>query len=327
MKISRKFFKSKYLNKKRSVTPFFITTLLFCCILIILLQLLLFFKARETPAHGLYLGTLLTAAIMVVVTSLTFWQIKNSEPAPAGKLITDNRPHLIEDLQNENKYFSKVLSHDLRSPLSSIVLLASYLKTKPENSENNRYIELIEQSARKELDMMATLLSLMRIDSFKSENLQQLGLKGIVDTLIGEYETQFLQKQLRSSIMIPHELTIQTDPDSFTLVLKTLIHYALHYSDPGEALEIKSIGSPTHTEIVLGFISSQLKIEHPEELFRSKNLLKNGIRAFPENVDLYFCRKLISSYNGTVHVQATANTPAFHFVLSLQRQGSENTAI
>ena len=327
MKISRKFFKSKYLNKKQSVTPFFITTLLFCCILVILMQALLFFKARETPASGLFLGTLLTAVIMVIVTSLTLWQIKSNEPAPAANLITDNRSHLIQDLQNENKYFSKVLSHDLRSPLSSIVLLASYLKTKPENSENNRYIELIEQSARKELDMMAILLSLMRIDSFNSEKLQELELRSVVDALFGEYETQILQKQLRSSIMIPNELTIETDPDSFTLVLKTLIHYALHYSDAGEPLGIKTIERQTHTEVVLDFISSQLKIGAPEELFRSENLLKNGIKAFPESVDLYFCRKLLSSYNGTVHVQATENTPAFSFILTLERPGSENTAI
>ena len=327
MKISRMFFKSKYLNKKQSVTTFFITTLIFCSILVVLLQVLLVFKARETPASGLFLGALLTTVIMVIITSLTFWQLKNNAPAPAGNLITDNRPHLIEDLQNENKYFAKVLSHDLRSPLSSIVLLASYLKTKPENSENNRYIELIEQSARKELDMMATLLSLMRIDSFNTGNLQKLELKGVVETLFGDYETQILQKQLRSSIIIPQELSIETDPDSFILVLKTLIHYALHYSDAGESLEIKTVESPTHTEVVLGFISSQLKIGQPEELFRSENLLKSGIKAFPENVDLYFCRKLISSYNGTVHVQATEHNPAFHFILTLERNRSESTVI
>lgn len=327
MKISRVFFKPKYLNKKQSVSPIFITTILFCSLLVIVLQIPVLINPRAQPESGIYERVLLTAVIMLILTFIIFRKLLKPDFSPEAAPVPDYRSQLIDDLQNENKYFSKVLSHDLRSPLSSIVLLASYLKTKNESSENNRYIELIEQSARKELDMMAILLCLMRSDSFKSDNLQEVKLKGVADLLLNEYEAQISQKQLASSILIPKELTIATEPDSFSLVLKTLIHYAIHYSDSGKLLEIKTIESKTHTEIILAFISSDLKISHPEELFRSENLLKNGIKAFPENVDLYFCRKLISNYNGTIHVQATDKSPAIRFILTVEHQHSEHTSI
>lgn len=327
MNVSRKFFKSKYLNKKHSVNPVFLITIFFCCVITILLQVLVLIKSRELPVPGLSAGTLLIAVILLIVTSLTFRKSSEAAHLSVDSPASHDQSELTNDLQNENKYFSKVLSHDLRSPLSSIVLLASYLKTKNENSENNRYIELIEQSARKELDMMAILLSLMRSDSFKSENLQELELKSVVEVLLVEYESQIGQKQIIPSIIIPADLRLETDPDSFTLVLKTLIHYALHYSDAGETLEIRTVETHAQTEIVMSFNSSQLKMDDPEELFRSENLLKNGVKAFPESVDLYFCRKLISSYNGTVHVQATEQTSACRFILTLERRESESTAI
>lgn len=327
MKISRMFFKSKYLNKKQSVSPVFIIIVLFSSILVVALQIPVLLNPRAQPESGMFARSLLTAVIMLIITTLTVRKLIKKGAAPPENTLPHHRPQFIEDLQNENKFFSKVLSHDLRSPLSSIVLLASYLKTKNENSENNRYIELIEQSARKELDMMAILLCLMRSDSFKPDNLQEVSLKSVIDELIAGHESQISQKRLHSSVSIPQELTIHTEPDSFSLVLKTLIFYALHYSDPGESLEIRSVESQAHTEIVLAFSSSALKIKHPEDLFRSENLLENGIKAFPENVDLYFCRKLISSYNGTVHVQATEKTPAIRFILTLERKGSEHTAI
>jgi light-regulated signal transduction histidine kinase (bacteriophytochrome) len=320
------FFMHKYLNKKHFARPFFLSILFYSAILLGILQLFLFLKTQATSPSGLYLATILTTIIIVVAGILSFRAGQNSLHSPAETASEDHRTALIRDLQNENKYFSKVLSHDLRSPLSSIVLLASYLKTKNENSEINRYIELIEQSAYKELAMMAILLSLMRKDAIKSENMQELEIRNAAQTLIPELEAELGQKQIKTELHIPAALRILTYPDSFNLVLKTVLQHAVHYSDPGQSLEIKTIEDHRQVEIVLEFTSSQLKGGNSEQLFSSEHLLKDTIKTFPESVDLYFCRKISGTYNGTVHVQATEHSPVCRFILTVNRPLPESIA-
>ncbi|HUH33305.1 MAG TPA: histidine kinase dimerization/phospho-acceptor domain-containing protein, partial [Daejeonella sp.] len=65
-----------------------------------------------------------------------------SQP-PTRNIDTEADHNVIKDLQNEKKYFAGVLSHDLRSPLSSIILITSYLKSKDATSGNNQYLELV----------------------------------------------------------------------------------------------------------------------------------------------------------------------------------------
>lgn len=317
----------KYLNKKHSVSSLFARIILVSAILIILLLLLHISREPIADNFTLLLAAIIPGMIILILslmisrtrqkkavneqtTGTTAMSVNDSEPVPA----------LLQDLQNENKYFSGVLSHDLRSPLSSIVLLTSYLKTKNTVQENVHYLDLIEQSARKELDMMANLLFLMRISTADPGKFEKIELKSLVENMLEETKGPVSHKQLDPVVDINEDLQLQIDPDALKLVIKSLIQQAIHYSEDNQQVRIKATESAGQVNFEIKIKGSPQFYQAKDSLFSSDQLRSlNKINTFPDNIGLYFCRKIISSYNGTIHVLGDENEPYCRFMLTFAR--------
>lgn len=322
---------SKYLNKKHSVSSLFLFIII-CCAFFIILLLLIFLSQAENPDYeSLLFLAILSGLIIFFIGGIVVLRGSRSEAMHLSQESTTNKEtetdyNLIKDLQNEKKYFAGVLSHDLRSPLSSIILLASYLKTKDGNSESSNYIELIEQSARKELEMMSTLLSLMRADSYRTKAFEELRLKDLTEEILQSEEPRLIKKQLKIDLAIPQDSTLFADPPIFKVILKNLIVQAICYSDQNKTIEISSKESDDRMVIELVVMSEELRKEAGEDFFNSDRLFsKKGMNGFPDCIDLYFCRKAIRNYNGTIHVQVENNL-ACRLIMSLERLPGKNIA-
>ncbi|NEU10048.1 HAMP domain-containing histidine kinase [Flavihumibacter sp. R14] len=249
------------------------------------------------------------------------WPVKETEEPLAMVSHDHELLNELNDLKNEKKYFSSILSHDLRSPLSSIVLLASYLKSKGDQADTSQYIELIEQSARKELEMMAILLSLMRVDSITTDNLQAVNLRTEAEMAVQSLALHFPEKHKDVNIGIDPELSVAVSPTLVSLILKSLVHQALQFSDPGRSIEIRAMEDADSVKIEIEMISGALANEIGERLFHSDRLSnQHGGKSFPDIIDLYFCRKVAGAYNGTIHVQADGDNPIHRFVFTLDRR-------
>ena len=330
MNLSRSVFISKYLNKKHSVSSLFLTIMIICASFLVVLLLLLFSQPQKPGNASLLLPALIPGLIILIIGGFIMLPAK---PVPQQAIKSNmtnpdgDQAEQLNDLNNEKKYFASVLSHDLRSPLSSIVLLASYLKSKEGLTDTNHYIELIEQSARKELEMMTTLLSLMRADAFNPENVEEVNLKSLAEEIIPNLEQYLSLKDLKLNLDIPPDCRVTTDRQTFSFIFKNLIMQAIRYSDPEQALNITVREERNQIIVELQIISKELSKQRGEQLFTSEQLSdQQSGKAFPESIDLYFCRKAAKGHNGTIHVQTNENTPACRFILALERQRPEQIA-
>ena len=323
MNLSRSVFMHKYLNKKHSVSSLFLAIIIFCAFFLVLLLFLLFTQPQNSGDRHLLFPAVISGLIILIIGGLIMWPSqKNTEIStqiPSNQELDDK--YSLNDLINEKKYFASVLSHDLRSPLSSIVLLASYLKSKEGLPDSGQYIELIEQSARKELEMMGTLLSLMRADVFNSDNVEEINLKSLTEEVTQSLEQHLSLKQLRVDFNIPSNASLTTDRQMLSFILKSLITQAIQFSQADQNLSIKAFEEKNRLIIELQIVSVELSRQVGEQLFRSENLFNNnGAKTFPDSIDLYFCRKAVLAQNGTIHVLNTENSPVCRFVLALDRQ-------
>ena len=227
---------------------------------------------------------------------------------------------LVLNLQNEKKFFASILSHDLRSPLSSIVLLASYVKTKPDLADTLPFIEMIEQSARKELDLMGTLLLLMRAgSSTKTEGLTEIDLKAEAVIIVSNLQNDLDQKKISVNLHIPDRTKIGCEIQIFNIVLKNLLKNAIFYSLKEQEINISSIEKEANTVVKFQFKTEEIFNQEPEYFFSSNRLITIGSKEFSSHIDLYFCRKLISSYNGTIHAEMNKSNSSCSLILTLKR--------
>ena len=319
---------NKYLEKKRLPAFLFLLVIFVCTLSIGFLSGILVTEPDGAENRGQLLTFLAAATIVLVLSIIILWNQRKtgfSERIPIDHQKGDALP--AEDLENEKKYFSSILSHDLRSPLSSIVLLSSYIRTKEGNPETLRYIELIEQSARKELEMMATLLALMRADSFKADHVEDLNLDALIQETLEHAEAQLAKKSIQAITSITPDLSFSADPDNLKLILKSLISQAICYSDTGQAIDIKAFQNSRKLTIELTVLSGELHGSDDTELFRSDRLTQpNTGNAFPDCIHFYFLGRAIRNYKGTIHVQREVNNPASRIILALETLPNKPTA-
>ena len=331
MNLSKSVFTSKYLNKKHFVSSLFLVIVTICALIIFSLLLILLMQPQLSGNKSLLLSALIFGLIMLAVCVYIIWQPKSQMEAAAPKadLAQDkDRIEEINDLNNEKKYFASVLSHDLRSPLSSIILLASYLKSKEGLTDSNHYIELIEQSARKELEMMGTLLSLMRADVFNDGNVEEVHLNDLVSAVASSLEHSLSIKHLRFNSEVPQELSLTADRQTLTFILNNLLIQAIRFSELEKPIEIHAKEEGNQIKITLRIESGELSKQVGEDLFMSDKLAsQQGGKAFPESMELYFCRKAAKGHNGTIHVITMENSPVCAFELTLDRQLSKNKIV
>lgn len=320
---------SKYQNKKHSVSSLFLFIILGCAILTITLLLLFLSREGNSDYPILLFLALLNGLVILIVCGIMVFRRGEPKPAFLNEDLTlgsnsETKDHLSKDLENEKDFFASVLSHDLRSPLSSIILLTSYLKSKVGNPESSQYIDLIEQSARKELEMMSTLLSLMRADSYRIETFEELSLRELTQEILRSEEARVTKKRLQIDLAIAPDSTLFADPQVFKVILKNLIVQAICYSEENKTIEISARELDDRMVIELMVISEELRKEAASDLFNSDRLsLKTTKHEFPDCISLYFCQQAIRNYNGTIHVQVENNLSC-RFIMSLKRFPERN---
>lgn len=319
----------KYLKKKHHVSSLLLLTISAAAFVLIILLLIVFQDLANETAMAIILAAFLMSGLIIGIVGMIIWLASANENSDAATMAADSeasRQRLIDDLQNEKKYFAGILSHDLRSPLSSVILLASYLKSKNENSETSHYIQLVEQSSKKELEMMSTLLTLMRTDSFKPENLEEVDFKGMAEQVIHDLESQLSRKLLSIRLKISSDATVVAEPMALSLILKSVINQAIHYSDPEQTIEVVFSESDKFITIEVEIQSHELPKISIENLVASDRLTsQTAVSGFPDRIDLYFSQQALKHYNGTIRVQADGNGPTCRFILTLERLTTPNS--
>ena len=163
--------------------------------------------------------------------------------------ILNQRNQQLDELNNElsvandtkAKLFG-VISHDLRSPVSSIVQLLHLQKENPESLNNQlreQYNERLNKASENVLETMEDLLlwSKSQMKNFTP----QYKLVKIAPLLIQEkelFEEQIKEKQLRIDLDVSPEISQQTDENFVGVILRNLIQNAIKQCDDKATITI-----------------------------------------------------------------------------------------
>ena len=203
---------------------------------------------------------------------------------------------------NEKKHFISLLSHDMRSPLSSIILVSHMIRNGKKYPDIDHFLEMIEKSAKKELDMMGMLLALMRADLEQPETFKQVLLKELIDESVMKVNETINTEKVDFKINVADGLLAYANPYSFPLVLNNIIANAIKFSEPGKTVEIISGEDELNTFIEITDFGKGFDPGTESRFFDLVTIDKQDIaKESPELIGLYFCNKIMQNHNGTIH--------------------------
>jgi two-component system sensor histidine kinase/response regulator len=179
---------------------------------------------------------LLTEQLQKTVTQLEK-EIKERER------ISEELQQAKEDAEKASRTKSEFLSnmsHELRSPLNSMLILSQLLM---ENSTGNLTDEQVESakivnaSGRDLLTMINDLLDLSKVEAAKMElQPQRFNLKTFIEEIKTKFQVQADQKNINFITEIDEDLPadITSDPQRLSQIIRNLLSNAFKFTDTGE---------------------------------------------------------------------------------------------
>lgn len=225
-----------------------------------------------------------------------------------SEIKTDNKylKNMVQDINNikkgiENAVNEKVkserlktdlitnVSHDLKTPLTSIINYANLLKKENIENENaQKYIEILENKSKKLKNLTEDLIEASKISSGnETVNLQKLNFTEMILQANGEFAEKYESKDLKLISKIEkEEIFAQLDSKKMWRVLENIYNNAYKHSLEGTRIYVNVEQNDKIVFTMKNISKEELNIT-PEELMerfvrgdKSRTSGGNGLRSF-----------------------------------------------
>jgi signal transduction histidine kinase len=160
----------------------------------------------------------------------------------------------VEVLQADNlskDEFLNTASHELRAPMTNILVAVKMLKNLLTQERQQRYVELVKVECSREIGLINNLLELQQLKSnSRPQRLDTLSLQDWLTHSIEPYRSQAKERQQSLQINIPPYLpTLLVDPVDLQRIVGELLDNACKYTAPKGKIVLEIHRSPLMGEL------------------------------------------------------------------------------
>ena len=186
------------------------------------------FIFEPEPALARPLKIIIWISLLVIIVGLGFLLVLFLYNRQLKKAV-EVRTESLEKANEELDRFVYSISHDIRSPLSSVQGLINLMKI--EKNDHEQYLGLIESSIRKLDNYTRDILDYTRNSRAKVEP-RTVNLEEIIDKCINQVKYMDDREDVAFSVNIKLDRPFTTDPWRLEVILNNLIGNAIKYGDP-----------------------------------------------------------------------------------------------
>ena len=230
----------------------------------------------------------------------------------------------LEALDTAKRQFIRLITHELKSPISAIenylkLLLGDYVK--PEDQKD--ILEQCISRTQEERRLIDDLLELGHLEVLESFQITSLDLSDVLHQTLREFEEEIHRKKLDLQVIVDGELPlISAVPEQIKSIWCNLISNAVKYSPSGGNI---TISLAFRDGKIIGQVADQ-GIGIPQEdqknlfteFFRAKNAKMTGIPG--TGLGLAIVKRIIEGLEGEISVVSKMDSGSiFKFFIPLQK--------
>jgi len=219
----------------------------------------------------------------------------------------------IEHLERVRREFFANLSHDIRTPLTSIL---AYVETLLDgalaDADNNvRFLEIIHRNATRLNILISDYSNLSLIESGGLKlHLEEVRLGQLIEELKVMFHSQLEGNQIELCINVPGNFTIHADPQRLVQILTNLVDNAIKFNKPDGKVFIEAETKGYFSVITVRDTGSGITPQDLprifERLYRADKSRTPGVGG--SGLGLAIVKHLIQAHGGVVEVDSIPNS-------------------
>jgi signal transduction histidine kinase len=247
--------------------------------------------------------------VMLSVLAFRLYVRATEEHMNDLEAIIASRTQELTQVNEEKDAFLAVLSHDMKTPLTSIGLYAEIIKKRPQVLEEQPDLaDTIVHNQRVMLDIVNNIVDLerLKITGEMPMELETFELMPVVINVLESVRPQLLEKNLtlqRSLLRAP--VSVRADRSHVTRILLNLLSNAIKYTPAGGTISL-TVGV-NHNEVVCSVSDTGYGIPRGEiaHIFeRYKRLDVHSGLASGTGLGLAVTQAMVRAHNGTIAVES-----------------------
>ncbi|MEL7146316.1 MAG: tetratricopeptide repeat protein [Bacteroidota bacterium] len=160
-----------------------------------------------------------------------------------NRLLDEKNQELAEINRTKDRLFS-IISHDLKSPLSSFHLITQNLASnldQLDKSQLKEYLESLRDSSENVRDMMDNLLkwALAQTDQL-GYKLEPVELSTVLNNVVGQLDVVSKSRSVSIHTNLKEDLKLEGDASFLEIVVRNLLSNSLKFTDPGKSITVES---------------------------------------------------------------------------------------
>lgn len=220
----------------------------------------------------------------------------------------ENKNRQAKQMEENVKLSIAGLSHDLRTPLTSINGYVQLLNVTTDETKRSHYLKIIEQSVKRLIEMTDHFYDLARIETNQKEiALSSISLSNLVEEIFLSFYEQFEEKKIE--IQFPEQINdkqIIADQLMLLRVIQNIVQNILRYA------KSTAVISYENEENYLIFsvkndIQPDSKVAVEKVFMRFYTEVTSRTNTEASGLGLYLSKKLVEKMNGKMVAELNTN--------------------
>lgn len=201
--------------------------------------------------------------------------------------------------------FAYIASHNLRSPVANIFVLAKFLEDSKLNEDQSNLLKLIKDSTETLNQTLEDLVEVVQVHNQDKINIQRLSLEKICDEVLKQLSGEILSSKIEIITDFESIDTINYSEAFLKSIFLNLISNAIRYKSPHRVPIIHISSRKLKNSTELTFSDNGLGIDldkHSNKIFGFRKTFHNHPDS--KGVGLYMTKTQIESLNGTINISS-----------------------
>ena len=167
---------------------------------------------------------------------------RTTELVASNNLLVENNSTL-DKLNKQKNEFIAIASHDLKNPLSMILLSVNLIKRKMEPNENEKLIEklnIIESQSKRMMEIIGEYLNYTLIEeSRENPAKEKFNLTEYLNFILDQNTEVLNNKSIRLSKKLDLAVTLNSNKNICGNIIENLLSNAVKFSEPGKEISVE----------------------------------------------------------------------------------------
>ena len=224
---------------------------------------------------------------------------------PMGIVITVQDITDIRRLENMRSEFVANVSHELKTPLTSIKGFSETLRYVEDNSTKNKFLNIIDKEAERLTNLINDILILSNIESLSKMENEEFKPNEVIENIIYIVGKQAEKKQVKISFITDFDGKLKGSKDKFYQLALNLIENAIKYSN--ENGNVKIILTSDNENFIFKVIDNGIGIPKSDipRVFERFYRVDKSRSTRGTGLGLAIVKHIVKLFNGDINIEST----------------------